>query len=474
MRLPLLLGIGLVFGINHALSQESAPLLLGIGEQRFLAIPDLKKYSLGSRKLRATTLNPTETQGRGILVQAIEAGAANLVIQHLDGRTEKRTIWVQKTPWVETKPTLLRALQDLRETEIFWIPQGALIRGELQSWEEAKRIEDLKKAFPKEVLDETTPSPQYVIGARTRLDAYLKDQELDFLQLKSEPDRNRFWGLCPSRALCDRVQKDLRKLDPRIDWQLSSLGSDDPTVLFKVFLLEVARNQTQETGVRWPGSWPLLKGKNAADLEVSLRALEKGGDARILSQPEVAVRIPGEAELFSGGELPIRTSAQFFSNIQWKSFGLSLKLKVLETNGKKVRLEIQTEVSHLAPGIGEDPAPGLDANRLKTQVDAEFHEPLLLSGLLKKTFRKQREGIPFWSQIPLIGPLIFGFGSNTEEEAELVAILVPSPIQPRPNLPQGWTRIQAPLGKAPAARNYLRESEIDALLQSPEYPWNAF
>lgn len=450
------------------LGQDKVPLLLQVGEQRILPIPDLKKYSLGSALARGTSLE-LPTGERGILIQALAPGATDVIVIHSDGRSERRPIWIEKNPVLSGRRELLKGLQGLQETEVFWSATGVLIRGAIFSPNEALRVDHLKKAFPKEVQDETVLSSDYILGARNRLDSRWQKDAWSFLILESGLDRNRITGQCPSRLACEKIRAELVQIDPRLSWEAVSLGSDDPTVFFKVYLIETSGTHVQELGMLWPEStaWST---KNPPNVDLILRALENRGKARILSRPEIAVRIPGEAELFSGGELPIRTSAQFFSNVQWKSFGLSLKLKVFETNGKKVRLEVQTEVSHLAPGVGEDPVPGLDANRLKTQVDADFQKPLLLSGLVRKSSRTQVQGLPGLSQIPILGPLIFGRESLSNEQAELVAILLPSLKVPTTEAPEG----SRPLGHPPVARNFLSEEQIANLIKSPEYPWNAF
>jgi pilus assembly protein CpaC len=156
----------------------------------------------------------------------------------------------------------------------------------------------------------------------------------------------------------------------------------------------------------------------------------------VLSQPELVVRVPGEAELFSGGEIPIEMRSMRGPHVEWKSYGLSLKLRAIELSGEDVRLEVSSEVSDLDRANGSAKIPALQASRLKTQVDARIGQPLFLSGLFQQRSSETTEGLPFVSRIPLLGAL---FGSNTQsnEQSELVAMLLPlrSPPEPAPQRP---------------------------------------
>ncbi len=199
--------------------------------------------------------------------------------------------------------------------------------------------------------------------------------------------------------------------------------------------------------------------------------MEGEGNARVLSQPQLSVRAPGEAELFAGGELPIETHSTYNSSVSWRSYGLLLKLKVTATTSRRIRTDIFTEVSHLDPSLKIDRIPGIQSNRMKTQVDADFGVPLLLSGLLQEGTRKAVRGFPLLKDIPIIG-LLFSSIDWLEERSELVAILLPS-LSP-PSAPMNALRRNLPSGPIPPPREWMSPHDEIALKSSPEYPWNVF
>jgi hypothetical protein len=146
-------------------------------------------------------------------------------------------------------------------------------------------------------------------------------------------------------------------------------------------------------------------------------------------------------------------------------------LKVQAASGRRVRVDVQTEVSHLDPKIGADAIPGLQANRMKTQVDATFGKPLFLSGLLQEGVKKAARGLPFLKDIPVLGAL-FGSREYLEDRSELVAILLPS--RNVPEAPRVAAGIDRPGGSVPLPRNWISPEEESALRSSPDFPWNAF
>jgi Flp pilus assembly secretin CpaC len=137
--------------------------------------------------------------------------------------------------------------------------------------------------------------------------------------------------------------------------------------------------------------------------------------------------------------------------VQWKPHGLSLKLKALHSTPERVRLELQTESSQLDPTRNPD-LPAITANRIKTQIDADYGRPLFLSGLIKRQDSSSRAGLPFFSSLPLLGPL-FGRDGTSEQHTELIAILLPSASPPSPPMPRVVSDF--PHGKVPAVRNGL-------------------
>jgi Flp pilus assembly secretin CpaC len=474
---------------------EKSAWVLGQGEQRLFRVRGLMRYSIGSDAVRAQILpsakrsaarfkpsssslenQPTDT----LLIKGIHPGQADLWVWNQDGSAEHRTIRVEKVLHGELKPGLERALSHLEEAEVLISGEGVLLRGQITTIRECARIRSLVEGFPKEIKDETQLSTALLEEGKNRLDDWLKTSPYRSL-LRTEIQNGTLFllGSIEKNLEQTSIRKQALALFPSTQLEISSLPDDAPTIYFRVFLLELKKSHFRQMGISWPGTQEgafrvTTSGiQDLLQLDLALQELEGEGSIKILSNPELAVRAPGEAELFSGGELPIHAQGRFYSNISWRNFGLTLKLKVTHTAGDRIRLDIFTEVSHLDPSLSDDKVPGIQANRMKTQVDARFGIPLLLSGLLQQGTRQQARGLPLLRQIPVLGAL-FGSEDYLNEKSELVAILLPSASPP----PAPMQRVQSqtrssPLGPVPPPRNWIRPSEERALRGDREFPWNA-
>jgi Flp pilus assembly secretin CpaC len=274
------------------------------------------------------------------------------------------------------------------------------------------------------------------------------------------------------------IEKRVRSLYPLAQIELESLPDNSPTVHFEVFLLELKKSRFHTLGLAWPAfqesAFRVTTSSisNLLQLDLTLQSLEGEGSLKILSNPELVVRAPGEAELFSGGEIPIQTHTEYISAVAWKNFGLTLKLSVAQSAGDKVRLDISTEVSHLDSTLSNEKIPGIQANRMKTQVDAQYGKPLLLSGLLEQNLRREAKGLPFLREIPVLGTL-FGSEDYLSERSELVAILVPS--KELPQNPMSRVSTFLPKGALPIARAPAQPAKPPKIGDDPSaqnFPWN--
>jgi len=456
-----------------ARAEERAPLLLGAGEQRVLHIQGIQKYSIGGTAIHAHLIGSDQ-----ILVKGVTPGLSDLWLWHPDGSSAHQTVRVEKTIGAELKPGLERALGGLQEVEVLIAGTGVIVRGQIDSRAEATRMEALIRGWPTDIHDETEIAEALLDEAQDQLSAWIQRSH-NSTRLRIERIDGLLWvrGSIEQPGERSAAERQIRNIFPLTQTEIDSLPDAAPTIHFRVFLLELKRSRFHTLGLSWPaaveGAFRVTSGavQDMLQLDVALQALEGEGSARILSSPELVVRAPGEAELFAGGEIPIETSSAYASNVTWKNFGLSLKLNVTATTAEKVRLDIFTEVSHLDQSISSNSKiPGLQANRMKTQVDARYGVPLLLSGLLQQGTRESARGLPLLRQIPVLG-LLFGSDDYLNERSELVAILLPSSSPP----PAPLSKIMryAPKGLLPPPRTWISPEDEKRLRSSNEYPWNA-
>jgi pilus assembly protein CpaC len=364
-------------------------------------------------------------------------------------------------------------MNHLRTTEVIDSGPKFILRGRISDLREASTVSRLRELFPQAIVDETEISPEWAEACIKELGSLVAS----FAGLKLIQADGEFLiqGSVSNETLLHSIRKRVLAIQPLTRIDIQTVRGPDSTLYFKVFLLEVKKDLMQKLGIEWPALQPAtfhlnpahLGGKSSIDL--SIHALSEQGMARILSSPELVVKAPGQAELFAGGEIPIRQRNRFNESVSWKSFGLTLKIDVKEFGEESVRLAIETEISHLDATLNQNEIPGLKSNRIKTIVDGRIGKPLLLSGLLQEDQTETRRGLPGLSAIPVLGRL-FSSEDFQNKRSELVAILLPH--RSVPEAPMKRISSDIPKGFLPLPRDRMSEEELDAARKNPDFPWN--
>ncbi|MBU6374396.1 MAG: hypothetical protein KGQ59_00210 [Bdellovibrionales bacterium] len=419
--------------------EELATWFLVQGETRTLATENLERFSVSGKALRAAQM-PSPAPPGTLLIKAVEPGIAEIWIWQNPGALLHLSVHVQAPPRLENSAPLHsfdRALESLREAKISRAGDRAILRGKVSTDQELSRIRLIENSFPKQVENLTELSPELLSLGFKRLSSWIAAEKLQN-SLRLETLGEQLWvrGSASDATIKNAWELKLTSLFSGVRTDISSLPDTSRTLFFRVFFLEMKKNAFRQLGLDWPstisGALQIQGGSlfwvQSPQIEVSLKWLEGKGWAKVLSQPELVVRVPGEAELFAGGEIPLelhsRGAHRNGSWIEWKPYGLLLKLKTLHSSAEQVRLEISSEISELDRANGSQNLPALQASRVKTQVDARIGEPLFLSGLLQEQSSTQQRSAPFLSRLPILGSL-FGSEDFIQRRSELVAILVP-------------------------------------------------
>ena len=207
-----------------------------------------------------------------------------------------------------------------------------------------------------------------------------------------------------------------------------------PVVKVSLEFLELESATGQSLGIRWPESFSFsgnaalqgltsLTGVNYAVVFTSAKSwmnfLVNEGWARILANPDLYVRMGEETSFHSGGELPVAATTESYGRsyrkIEWKEFGLSMKVRPQSADNFHISSDVHIEVSEVNGERMIDNVPSLTKRKLDTKMESEDGETVILSGLVRKKDSSSKEGLPFLAHIPLLGVL---FASTTQEQAQ--------------------------------------------------------
>jgi general secretion pathway protein D len=167
-----------------------------------------------------------------------------------------------------------------------------------------------------------------------------------------------------------------------------------------------------------------------------LNTLESKTNVNVISAPKLLVLNNQTATLQVGDEVPIATqsstsnidsNAPTVNSIEYRNTGVILKITPRVNANGIVMLDVTQEVSDVnrnVASVNGINSPTISTRRITSTVAVKDGEVLALGGLIRNTSSKGRAGIPFLSQIPIVGAL-FGRQTSRGERTELIVLLKP-------------------------------------------------
>ncbi len=202
--------------------------------------------------------------------------------------------------------------------------------------------------------------------------------------------------------------------------------SDNLRVEIKV--VEIKKSLVRTLGIKWPDSYSAsilnLKSAGINEFDLLLNASERSGDMNVLASPNLMCKSGKEATFFAGGEFPIKAVGERFSSVSWKQYGINLKIKPQIDSIGQISLEIESEISSLDTSQAIDGIPALHSHKVSSHFDLLKSQTIVLSGLIKNESGSSSQGLPFLSQIPILGHL-FSSKDYLENKTELVIFVTP-------------------------------------------------
>ncbi|MFH0763257.1 MAG: TonB family protein [Candidatus Omnitrophota bacterium] len=256
--------------------------------------------------------------------------------------------------------------------------------------------------------------------------------------------------------------------DKTID--LLEVKEEESVVEIDVQVLELNKDATDTLGFTWPGSTGNLTAtdtsgatttagqfaslltfnkwtRTAMSLTWKLDLLIQEGKARILSRPRLACQSGKEAQLLVGGEKPTFTTTtteggNTSSTVDYKEFGIKLKIKPSVMEEGQIKLSVNVEVSEVgtAETIGPSSAPTgkaypLSKRTAATELYLNNGETMAIGGLIKQKNEEDLRKFPWLADVPVLGVFFrqritkVGGGQGERGNSELFITLTPTIIK---------------------------------------------
>jgi general secretion pathway protein D len=191
-----------------------------------------------------------------------------------------------------------------------------------------------------------------------------------------------------------------------------------------------------------------------------LRAAQTSSDINVLSAPTLLTADNQEAEILVGQNVPFIASRatdttqlrNLFANVQREDVGITLRLTPQISEGEAVRLDVYEEVSAIVPTVVGDPnlvGPTTSVRSASTTVIAKSGQTVVIGGLISDNSLRQRSGVPYLQDIPVLGNFFRTDGANSDKINLLIFLT--------PHIVRDDTEIAAySTGERDRFRNFLR------------------
>lgn len=312
---------------------------------------------------------------------------------------------------------------------------------------------------------------------KRRIDNILKKLNFNEVYTKANNDEGKviILGRVKAKEDGEKITSALASFKSKI-LDLTDVKEDQSLIEIDVQVLELNKDGTKELGLIWPGGVNILEtgspalqqsgtvfsalfrtlnfrravfdssdGTSIIDPFVfKLNLLVKEGKARILSRPRLSCQSGKQAQLLVGGEKPILTTSVVAgggsaNDVQYKEFGIKLKINPSVTEQDRIKLSLYVEVSDVgdAETLGDPTKPSAKAYPLSkrtasTELYVDNGQTTAIGGLVKQKTEEDLRKVPWLADIPVLGMFFrdritkTGKGAGARDDSELFITLTPT------------------------------------------------
>ncbi|HEX9462983.1 MAG TPA: type II secretion system secretin GspD, partial [Alphaproteobacteria bacterium] len=171
---------------------------------------------------------------------------------------------------------------------------------------------------------------------------------------------------------------------------------------------------------------------------ITLSALQSVTRVKVISSPQLVVLDNQSARLQVGDIVPIATQsavsvlttgAPVVNSIEYRETGVILQVTPRVNSGGLVTLDIDQEVSQVVPTTTSAlNSPTIQQRKIRSRVVVQDGDTIGLGGLIKDSSAIGNSGIPWLTDIPVLGAL-FGTRTDVAQRTELLVLLTPRVVQ---------------------------------------------
>ena len=433
-----------------ASAQDGGSISLGVGQQKVITIAGVTKVAIGDPEIA-----DVKQIGQELLITGISEGRTSLLIWRESQRTSY-AVTVRKQDPKEVVSEVRALLGDREGIQLRIVGDRVYMDGEALTTDDYERVnqitslypsvksfvrpsnnakklaaQNLAAAFAKAGLKSVTPN---VIGATIFLEGSVESKE----ELTKADLMTKALGENAQNLLTVGIKRMVL-----VEVQFVEIKNNDQiNVGIKLPLDMQSTDGLQTTvnaGYNWyppPNTPPstlnyAMTGTLASDFAFGFRF--DNGYGRTLSQPKLVCASGEKAEFVVGGEVPIITTTANAINVDYKKFGIILRLTPVADKQGNIQTDIDSEISDVDPSLtiraNGIEVPGFKLRQVKTQVTVKHGETIVLSGIFTYDQAKNVSKFPLLGHIPILGEL-FKSREFVDRKTELAIFVTPKIVNP--------------------------------------------
>ncbi len=445
MRLTLSLLLTLA---GVAAAQEGGPIILGVGMQKPISVPAGSTVAVGNSEVFTAT-----KVGNDVLLQGRSEGKSSLIVIKPGGGRITYTVAVRKSDPNEVISEIKKLLGDIEGVTTRMVGDRIYLDGSAYTQADADKIEQVVGLYPNvKSFVKIAPNAKKLVAQN--LNAAFQKAGLKNVSANVVGSTIFLEGSVESQQDLQKAELITKAIGEKVE-NLLVVGIKR-MILSEVQFVEIRRDSKDRYGIKYPLD---ITGRATGTFQITKQLLPSGidplseiqgvaqgnsafnvgfqnndGYGRLLAQPKLVCASGEKAEFLAGGEVPIPliTNNQFA--VEFKPYGVILKLKPTADRNGNIQTEIEAEVSEVDQTVavsfgGASSIPGFRVRKVKTNVTVRHGEQIVLSGVFAHDEQKSVSKVPGLGHIPIIGELFKNRAFDTNKR-ELVIFVTPRIVNP--------------------------------------------
>jgi pilus assembly protein CpaC len=438
-----------VFVGNAVAAPEGGNINLSVGAQRVLTISNVQRIAVGDQSVA-----DVKTVGNNqILVVAQGEGKTTLIVWKTSGQRITYSISVRKQDADAIIGEIRKLLSDVEGVSVRMVGDRVYLDGQAYTSQDMERVERVAALYPHTVVNLVKASSNAKKLVAQNLNSAFQKAGLRNVSATVIGATVFLEGSVESQQDLQKAELIVKAMGEKVE-NLLTVGLKR-MILSEVQFVEIRRSGRDRYGIKYPtdiaGSvsastvlsrelFPVAASRGVASMtanagsDFSFGFQMNDGYGRLLAQPKLVCASGEKAEFLAGGEVPIPliTNTQF--TVEFKPYGVLLKLRPTADRHGNIQTEIEAEASEIdtsvSVSVGSSTAvPGFRTRKVKTNVTVKHGETIVLSGVFSHDEQKAVSKIPGLGNIPIIGEF-FKNRAFDSTKRELVIFVTPRIVNP--------------------------------------------